>query len=48
MAYKPCSGFSNLLTRRTKDSYTVTSSSGFTVKQQASLVPRRDDAHVAC
>ena len=48
MAYRPSSGFSNLLTRQTKYSYFVTSSSEFTVKQQVSLVPRRDDAHVAC
>ena len=48
MAYRPISGFSNLLTGQTKYSYFEMSSSEFAVKQQASLVPRRDDAHVAC
>jgi hypothetical protein len=48
MAYRPGSGFSNLLTRQTNNFYFVTSSSEFTIRQQDSLVPRRDDAHVAC
>jgi len=48
MAYRPGSGFSNLLTLQTNYYYFVTSSFEFTVRQQASLIPRRDDAHVAC